>query len=132
MTDLPRWIRLPVATLLCGSLAACTVGPDFKPPAPPEEKGYLPDSLVPQTVSADVLGGEAQRFVANLDIPQDWWSVYRSRPLDEEVVTETAHGVDAIVDEYVTLPLPLEWQKAIDLINRLFKLLAPSGALVDW
>jgi NodT family efflux transporter outer membrane factor (OMF) lipoprotein len=30
----------------------------------------------------DVLGGEAQRFVADLDIPGQWWQVYQSRPLD--------------------------------------------------
>ncbi|MCA0302607.1 MAG: efflux transporter outer membrane subunit [Proteobacteria bacterium] len=85
MTKVPGWLRLSLAAMLCAGATACAVGPDFKPPPPPEDKGYLPDALLARTVSADVLGGEAQRFVSGLDIPQDWWSVYRSKPLDDLV-----------------------------------------------
>ena len=74
----------PAAFLLAALVAGCTVGPDFTRPDPPRDQTYLTDPSADQTVSVpDVLGGEAQRFVADLDIPGQWWNVYQSRPLDE-------------------------------------------------
>jgi NodT family efflux transporter outer membrane factor (OMF) lipoprotein len=72
-----------LGTIAAVTLSGCMVGPDFKPPDPPKDDGYLPDALVRETVSADVLGGEAQRFVQDLDIPGQWWEVFQSRPLDD-------------------------------------------------
>ncbi|MBS0517820.1 MAG: efflux transporter outer membrane subunit [Proteobacteria bacterium] len=66
------------------ALGGCTVGPDFVPPDPPKDKTYLSSSMVEETVAAkDVLGGEAQRFVTDLDIPEQWWRVYQSKPLND-------------------------------------------------
>lgn len=66
------------------SLSACTVGPDFVRPDPPRDKTYL-SGPSPDTTAAipDVLGGDAQRFVTDLDIPAQWWQVYQSRPLND-------------------------------------------------
>ncbi len=51
-------------------LAGCMVGPDFTRPDPPKDQSYLmPEAAIEQTVSANVLGGEAQTFVRGLDIP---------------------------------------------------------------
>lgn len=69
---------LAIAALLCG----CTVGPDFKPPAPPPIKGYTASPLPAETASAKVAGGAAQRFVLGLDIPGKWWRLYHSKALD--------------------------------------------------
>lgn len=64
-------------------LAGCTVGPDFVRPDPPRDKTYLASGQTAETVAIrDVLGGDAQRFVSDLDIPAQWWQVYRSQPLD--------------------------------------------------
>jgi NodT family efflux transporter outer membrane factor (OMF) lipoprotein len=64
-------------------VAGCTVGPDFKTPDPPRDNTYLSGDPAAETVSVpDVLGGEAQHFVADLDIPAQWWDVYQSRPLN--------------------------------------------------
>jgi NodT family efflux transporter outer membrane factor (OMF) lipoprotein len=72
-----------LATLVASLVAGCAVGPDFKTPDPPRDTTYLTDGQRDRTVSVlDVLGGEAQRFVADLDIPAQWWQVYQSRPLD--------------------------------------------------
>jgi outer membrane protein TolC len=72
------------AMLAASCLAACTVGPDFLRPDPPKDKTYSSDAPVEGTVAVpDVLGGEAQRFVAELDIPAQWWQVYQSRPLND-------------------------------------------------
>jgi hypothetical protein len=50
-------------------LAGCAVGPDFERPAAPEVSGYTAEPLTRQTSSADVKGGEAERFVQGFDIP---------------------------------------------------------------
>jgi NodT family efflux transporter outer membrane factor (OMF) lipoprotein len=68
---------------ICAGLAGCTVGPDFVRPDPPRDKTYLASGQTAETVAIrDVLGGDAQRFVSDLDIPAQWWQVYRSQPLD--------------------------------------------------
>jgi NodT family efflux transporter outer membrane factor (OMF) lipoprotein len=69
-----------VATALL--LTSCGVGPDFEQPAAPDVTGYTPRPLAEQTSSADVKGGEAQRFVQGLDIPGQWWTLFHSEPLN--------------------------------------------------
>jgi NodT family efflux transporter outer membrane factor (OMF) lipoprotein len=63
-------------------LTRCAVGPDFEQPAAPDVTGYTPLPLADQTSSADVKGGEAQRFVQGLDIPGQWWTVFHSEALN--------------------------------------------------
>ena len=63
-------------------LAGCAVGPNFKQPAAPAVKGYLPEPLPQQTGSAPGQGGDAQRFVAGMDVPAQWWTVFQSTDLD--------------------------------------------------
>ena len=63
----------------------CAVGPDFEQPAAPDVTGYTPQPLAEQTSSADVKGGEAQRFVQGLDIPGQWWTLFRSEALNSLV-----------------------------------------------
>jgi NodT family efflux transporter outer membrane factor (OMF) lipoprotein len=62
-------------------LTGCAVGPDFEAPAAPDVPGYTRQPLAEQTSSADVKGGEAQRFVQDLDIPDQWWTLFHSEPL---------------------------------------------------
>ena len=64
------------------ALMGCAVGPDFEQPAAPDVTGYTPQQLAEQTSSADVKGGEAQRFVQGLDIPGQWWTLFHSEPLN--------------------------------------------------
>jgi NodT family efflux transporter outer membrane factor (OMF) lipoprotein len=63
-------------------LGACAVGPNFKRPAPPRVQTYLPEALPPQTDSAAVAGGQAQHFVAGMNIPAQWWTLFQSPALD--------------------------------------------------
>jgi NodT family efflux transporter outer membrane factor (OMF) lipoprotein len=63
-------------------LAGCAVGPDFKSPEAPKTEGYTVETLKPQTSEANIHGGETQRFVAELDIPGQWWSLYHSDALN--------------------------------------------------
>jgi NodT family efflux transporter outer membrane factor (OMF) lipoprotein len=71
--------------LAAGALSGCAVGPDFIRPAPPETGGYTRDKLPAATGSAAVAGGAAQRFVQGLDIPGEWWTLFRSKALNQLV-----------------------------------------------
>jgi NodT family efflux transporter outer membrane factor (OMF) lipoprotein len=62
-------------------LGGCAVGPDFVKPAAPDVPGYTPEPLAGETASAAVADGAAQRFVAGLDIPGQWWRLFRSPAL---------------------------------------------------
>ena len=68
--------------VLAGALTACTVGPDFRTPDPPNTNRYLPEEGPLNLVSAGIPGGEAQRVVSEMDIPGQWWSVFQSAPLN--------------------------------------------------
>jgi NodT family efflux transporter outer membrane factor (OMF) lipoprotein len=63
-------------------LAGCTVGPNFKAPAPPNVPGYTPAPLSSTASTPDLTGGEAQQFVPGRDIPGDWWTLFHSAPLN--------------------------------------------------
>jgi NodT family efflux transporter outer membrane factor (OMF) lipoprotein len=70
-------------------LAGCAVGPNFKAPAPPSTQGYVPGGLPAATSAlpaslpaAASAGGQAQNFVNGLDIPGQWWTLFRSKDLN--------------------------------------------------
>lgn len=64
-------------------LGSCAVGPDFVRPAPPDVNGYTPESLAPAVTGSATPGGNTQRFVSDLDLPGQWWTVFQSKPLNE-------------------------------------------------
>jgi NodT family efflux transporter outer membrane factor (OMF) lipoprotein len=64
-------------------LTACTVGPDFRSPEPPQTSRYTEKPLSPATVGAPGLGGASQRFIYGGTIEQQWWSVFHSPSLDQ-------------------------------------------------
>ena len=75
----PRCCGACLAALL---LVGCEFGPDFERPAPPPATGYGPGAILAQTASAPVAGGETQHFVQGLDIPGQWWTLFRSPALN--------------------------------------------------
>jgi NodT family efflux transporter outer membrane factor (OMF) lipoprotein len=77
-------IKTTSAVLICATMvSACAVGPNFKIPAPPATEGFVPPGTLPATtVSAPSSGGDAQRFVAGLDIPGQWWTLFQSPDLN--------------------------------------------------
>lgn len=74
-------LRLTASGLVV-SLAACAVGPNFKAPAPPVAPGYGSASQQSETSSVQGASGEAQRFVAGMDIPGQWWRLFQSPQLN--------------------------------------------------
>ena len=67
-------------------LSSCMVGPNFRSPAAPAVQGYTEAPLPPLTAEVSgIPGGVAQRFVPGGDIAAQWWSLFRSEPLDRLV-----------------------------------------------
>jgi NodT family efflux transporter outer membrane factor (OMF) lipoprotein len=77
----------PRAVVLAGVaatlVASCAVGPNYKTPDPPRTPGFVPVGALPATTSSAPLpGGNAQNFVAGLDIPGQWWTLFQSPELN--------------------------------------------------
>jgi NodT family efflux transporter outer membrane factor (OMF) lipoprotein len=72
---------IATAALLLAS--GCAAGPDFKAPAPPSVDRYGAGPLSATAGSPGVHGGQAQRFIEDARIPEDWWTLFHSMPLDE-------------------------------------------------
>jgi NodT family efflux transporter outer membrane factor (OMF) lipoprotein len=73
-------LRVPAAALVA-LLAACAVGPSYHRPAPPQAADYGSAPSQGTTAGASVTGGAAQHFVAALDIPGQWWTLFQSPKL---------------------------------------------------
>jgi NodT family efflux transporter outer membrane factor (OMF) lipoprotein len=89
-------LRAPrrIAALSSLLIAGCAVGPNFKKPAPPDVRDYT-GSPPASTVAADNLpGGAAQRFAEGGDISADWWTLFRSKPLDDLIERSLANNPD--------------------------------------
>jgi len=76
--------RIAVGVLIAG-LTACAVGPNFKRPAPPQATTYGSAPMAGKTASSERVGGDSQRFVAGMDIPSEWWTLFKSVALDQMV-----------------------------------------------
>ncbi|WP_324707892.1 efflux transporter outer membrane subunit [Pseudomonas fragi] len=73
--------RLPLSLLLI-ALAGCTVGPDFVRPQLAADADYTQQAFT-RTALADIAtGGAAQRLIAGMDIPGQWWTLFRSPELN--------------------------------------------------
>ncbi|MEN6473436.1 MAG: efflux transporter outer membrane subunit [Syntrophaceae bacterium] len=84
-TSIPRgWLRGLLGLMLVGlPLAGCAVGPDFRKPDAPAVKTYTTTALPVETATSPVAGGEAQRFVMQKEITDQWWTLFQSRALDD-------------------------------------------------
>ena len=77
-------LRVGAFIVLAAGLGGCALGPNFKTPAAPSTgDSYTPTPLASQTASAPGLGGASQQFAMGQDIPAQWWTVFRSPPLDQ-------------------------------------------------
>jgi NodT family efflux transporter outer membrane factor (OMF) lipoprotein len=67
------------------ALSGCAVGPDFLRPDPPQAERITEEPLPAQTESADTLGGASQTFINGADVPANWWTFYKSEPINNLV-----------------------------------------------
>lgn len=76
-THITRMFRAP---LLAGAvlLAGCMVGPDYHRPDAPTGDRYTAQPM-PATLGHD---SDAQHLVAGMDVPAQWWTLFRSPQLD--------------------------------------------------
>jgi NodT family efflux transporter outer membrane factor (OMF) lipoprotein len=73
-----RWFIAGTTALAATTpLASCAVGPDFIHPAPPEITRYTREPL-----AADTAAGQRQVFREGRDVPQEWWTLFKSRALN--------------------------------------------------
>ena len=76
----------PAVAALIASLAACAVGPDYQQPARPAAHGYGGAPSHGQTSGVEATaGGNVQQFVEGMDIPSEWWVLFRSPKLSRLV-----------------------------------------------
>jgi NodT family efflux transporter outer membrane factor (OMF) lipoprotein len=62
--------------------AGCAVGPNFKRPAPPDAAGYGNSVKTARTTAGPAAVSDAQRFVADMDVPDQWWRALGSQNLN--------------------------------------------------
>jgi NodT family efflux transporter outer membrane factor (OMF) lipoprotein len=62
-------------------LCAC-VGPNFHRPAAPLVDRYTLEPLAAATAASPGVGGAAQRFLSQQDVPRNWWTLFGSDELD--------------------------------------------------
>jgi outer membrane protein TolC len=74
-----------VAASIIAALSGCAVGPNFKRPAAPTDSGYGSAAAQGEIPSSEATGGSAQRLVADMDIPAQWWTLFQSPKLDRLV-----------------------------------------------
>ncbi|HTP47318.1 MAG TPA: efflux transporter outer membrane subunit [Casimicrobiaceae bacterium] len=75
--------RRVLLVLAAVALSGCMVGPDFREPDAPRATRYTERPLEAETVSSSTAAGGKQRFVPGAEnLPEQWWSLYRSEPLD--------------------------------------------------
>jgi NodT family efflux transporter outer membrane factor (OMF) lipoprotein len=86
-----RLARAPLSLLLL--LSGCAVGPDFAAPEAPNADRYTAEKLS-ATSSAAAQGGGGQKFVEEKDIPGEWWTLFRSKPLNRLIETALANNHD--------------------------------------
>jgi NodT family efflux transporter outer membrane factor (OMF) lipoprotein len=79
----PRlFFRPAVLGVAAISAAGCAVGPDFHKLAAPANAGFTVQALPEASASAEVHGGEPQRFNVGADIPFQWWESFHSSELN--------------------------------------------------
>lgn len=105
---LRRWLPVPRKPLpgVFALLAACTVGPDFEPPAPPTVTTYRAAPEIEETAAAALEGGGVQRFVRERDIPAEWWQLFESPALDA-LVQQALSGSPTLEQAEARLSLAL-------------------------
>jgi len=88
----PRVRNVVLAAGLTGAVASCAVGPDFHAPAAPRVGSYLPGPLPGATAGVAAPGGDVQRFVGELDIPGQWWTLFQSPQLNALIDQALQHN----------------------------------------
>jgi len=63
----------------------CAVGPDYRPPAPPHVQTYTSADMPTDTFPAKTKEEKPQCLVPGRKLPEQWWGLFRSEPLDQMI-----------------------------------------------
>ena len=87
--------RIPAALipLLAGLLGGCAVGPDYHAPGAPRT-GYMRQALPAKAVADGSARNPTQTFVAGLDIPGQWWTLFHNRQLNDLIANALRANAD--------------------------------------
>jgi NodT family efflux transporter outer membrane factor (OMF) lipoprotein len=72
----------PARAGMAAALLSACVGPNFHRPAAPTVDRYTIEPLAAATTAALGVGGAAQRFLSQQDVPRNWWTLFGSDELD--------------------------------------------------
>ena len=100
MTSTPRALACAAAAAL---LAACTVGPNFRPPVTASADGYA--------MPGDDANAGRVRAAIGEKVVSDWWTLFRSPELDE-VLREAVAGSPTLAEARARLEAAREAVKA--------------------
>ena len=79
---MPRLRKNIAIGLLSALTAACTVGPDFSPPAAPPPASLVKEPPPPILGPSATPQGDIQTLKSGADIPAEWWLLFKSPALD--------------------------------------------------
>ncbi len=82
---------MALIALLIGGCALC---PNFKRPSAPNVTSYTASRLTTTFATTNVAGGESQHFANGINIPQDWWTLFHSKPLNELIEESLSNNPD--------------------------------------
>jgi NodT family efflux transporter outer membrane factor (OMF) lipoprotein len=89
-------LQHPFLALTVSSLTACAVGPNYHAPPAPATSGYVAPGSLPAatagTQSAPVAAGDSQHFMSGMDIPGQWWALFKSPDLNALIERAMAHS----------------------------------------
>ena len=87
-------LRRAIVVALSAALSACAVGPNFKRPPAPTTPNYGSAVMEGDLAAADTVGGATQRFVKDMDIPAQWWTLFKSPKLNYLVELALKNNTD--------------------------------------
>ena len=70
---------------LTAAVSACALGPNFKRPPAPATPTYGTAPMDGDLAAANTVGGATQRFIKDMDIPAQWWTLFQSPKLNQLV-----------------------------------------------
>ncbi|MDY0106621.1 MAG: efflux transporter outer membrane subunit [Giesbergeria sp.] len=103
-------VGVRAAWLLPVWLAGCTAGPDFRPPVPPADAGWVLPTTA-QTASAATDLGQPQQWKDRMDLAAPWWRHLGSPQLDA-LIDEALSASPTLAAAQATLRQAQELQSA--------------------
>lgn len=91
-------LDLRIIALTCASVttlfSGCMLGPDFTSPKSPDTKSYIPGEPSNRITTVSSPSGAAQTLAMGKEIQGQWWTLFRSPPLNKLIEQAMKHNPD--------------------------------------